>query len=333
MIEKELKYNYIFFFAWRDYARPMLGSELYNHPQVHIYNYAFSGPSWQQRLFHLHTAYRINEKVDLPLKSIWFKKMYDKGFNNDLPLCFVYIGANTVRYDGGFVDYVRKRDPHNKVVVLQWDLIAKKVKYDFNIIRKKVDLAVTYDKAEADKYAIHYFQETCYSKPVEIPEHPTIKQDVYFLGAAKDRLDRLHAIYRYLTDRGVKCKFMIAGAPEDKRISGEGMEYITGISYEENVRNVIESKCVLEVVQEGSSDITLRVKEAIAYERRLITDCAAKLDEYFNPNQLIQFSDISQIDTDLAKAALPENGFPPKMDMNPLKRLYDIQEQLEKLNG
>lgn len=323
----------MFLYAAQDFMHYMIGDELYNHPQVRIYKYAFNGPSWMQKLYHIHTAYSINEIKELPFKQVWYKRRYNQYFNNDLPICFIYLGGNMLRFDGGFTDYVRKRDPRNKIVMLHWDLISKKIRYDYSIIKNKVDLAVTYDKREAEKYHIHYFQETPYSKILEAPEWVEIKQDVYFLGAAKDRLDKLYDVFYYLKSRGVVCKFMIAGVPSEKQIVEEGIDYIKSISYRENIQNVIASKCVLEIVQEGSNDITLRAKEAIAYEKRLITDCHTDLHDYFNPGQLIQFSDILQIDTDLVKSSLPEEGFPSLLDMNPLNRLYDIQEQLEKNNG
>lgn len=326
-------YNFVFFYVRDDYLKQAIGLDLLRHPQVRIYNQTFYGPCFLQNIYHLHTSYRVNSKFNLPFKFIWFRRMYEQDFNNSLPICFIFLGGNMIRFDGGFTKYVKKRNPRNRVVMLHWDLISKKIKYDYNIIKNKVDLAISYDKEEARKYGIHYFQETTYSKPIKAPQNPIIKQDVYFLGMAKDRLEMIYAVYRYLIIRGVKCKFLIAGVSEEKRISGEGLEYISGISYEENIRNVIESKCILEVVQGGSSDITLRVKEAIAYERRLISNCPADINEFFNPNQLIQFDEVSDIDAKLAKASLPAEGFPPKMDMNPLKRLYDIQEQLEKLDG
>lgn len=326
-------YNFVFYYVRDDYLKQAIGLELLTHPQVRIYKEAFRGPYFLQKLYHLHTSYSLNSKINIPFKFIWFRRMYKQNFNNNMPICFIYIGGNMIRFDGGFTEYVKKRNSRNRVVMLHLDLISKNVNYDYNTIKDKVDLAITYDKEEARKYGIHYFQETTYSKPIIAMENPAFKQDVYFLGMAKDRLEEIYAVYQYLTIRGVKCKFLIAGVPEEKRISGKGLEYISRISYDENVRNVIESKCVLEVVQGGSSDITLRVKEAIAYERRLISNCPADLKEFFNPNQLIQFDEVSDIDTKLAKASLPAEGFPPKMDMNPLKRLYDIQEQLEKLDG
>lgn len=89
----------------------------------------------------------------------------------------------------------------------------------------------------------------------------------------------------------------------------------------------------MEVVQGNSSDITTRAKEAMAYGKRLITDCRSDLWSCFHEGQLICFSEVSQIDPELIRADYPTGGYPPLLDMDPLKRLYDMQEQLEKLNG
>ena len=126
------QYNYVFLFATTDYIRTLLGKELIQHPQVRVYQYAFDAPVLVQKVFHYHTAYKINHLVNLPLKSIWFKRMYDQDFENNLPICFVYVGGNMVRFDGGFTSYIKKRNPRNKVVMLHLDLISKKINYDYN---------------------------------------------------------------------------------------------------------------------------------------------------------------------------------------------------------
>ena len=111
-------------------------------------------------------------------------------------------------------------------------------------------------------------------------------------------------------------------------------------SIEENFNNEIErilieiyNKNISLISSGNSSDITMRAKEAMAYGKRLITDCRSDLEPCFHEGQLICFSEVSQIDPDLIRADYPAEGYPPLLDMDPLKRLYDLQEQLEELNG
>ena len=328
-ITKQLEYNFVFFFATQDYYAPLLGKELYNHPQVRIYKYAFNGTKIEEGLFRFHYAYKVNKRINLPFKSVWFKRMYTQDFSNNLPICFVFIGGNMLRFDSGFVDYIKQKDVRNKVVVIHWDLISKKIKYDYALIQNKVDLAITYDKKEAVKYGIHYFQERYYSKQIE-HNNNDFQQDVYYLGSAKDRLDRIYEIFYHLVKHGVKCKFQIVGAQTKDQISCEGIEFIKPISYLDNIENVIKSKCILDISQKGSQDITLRMQEAISYERRLITDCSADIGYLFNDGQLFQFTEVQSVNPELVKAEYPVGGYPAKIKSDPLQRLYFIQDKLRK---
>lgn len=327
-----LKFNFVFLFARDDFWKSVLGEELYNSPNVRVYKRAFNGNKFLEFLFRIHWSYKINSLIELPFKSIWFKKMYTQDFKNDLPLCFVYMGGNNIRYDGGFCDYVRKQSSENRQVIYHGDLISKKCKYDYSIIRNKVDMATTYDKEEAEKYGIYYFPETVYSKLISDTEDAHFEQDVYFLGVAKDRLPKIMQVYGKLHSDGLKVKFLIAGVEPENQIMGEGIEYIKGISYKENLQNVIKSKCILEIIQGGSSDITLRTREAMAYRRKLLTNCLGCDEKLFNVGQLYKFNEIDDIDTFSLKKDFNPKNFEPKVDMNPIRRLHFIQEALEENN-
>lgn len=329
----ELHYNFVFFFARDDYWKAILGKELYECENVHVYEEAFEGSWILKKLFHYLWSYNLNRRIRLPFKRIWFERMVRQRFPNDLPLCFVYMGANNIRFDGGFCKYVKKTIPGSRQVILHNDLISKKLDYDYEEVRSKVDLCTTYDKAEAKKFGIHYFQEATFSKLLEEPEQVSFKQDVYFLGAAKDRLPKILAVYNRLTEAGITCRFLIAGVSEEQQIPGKGIIYTKGISYLENLQNVIESKCILEIIQGDSVDITTRALEAIAYRRKLLTDCQICDSKDFNEGQLQVFTEPDSINVEFLRAEFNPADFPPQLDMNPLNRLYDIQEQLEKLNA
>lgn len=327
---ENLKYNFVFFFAESDFWQAIIGKELYDTDFCQVYKRAVKGSRLTEFLFRTHWAFSVNEKIDLPLKSLWYRRMYNQPFENGKPLCFVYMGANSIYHGLGFVDYVRKKDPRNRQVVMHQDLISKKINYDYNEYKKHFDLMMTYDKGEAEKYGIHYFPETVYSKL--IPDEPVeIEYDAYFLGAAKDRLDDIMAVYYRLHDAGLRCKFVLAGVPEEKKIVSDGIEYTTGISYIENLENVRKSNCVAEVIQGGSGGITLRSREAIAYGKKLLTNCTDIEAGWFNNGQLSVFSSPDSIDISF----LREKGgaYPTKIDMNPMKRLFDIQNELERRNN
>ena len=326
-----IKYNFVFFGASYDYSRALLGKDLYDCEYVHIYKGAFEGNIILQKLFHYHWSYRVNRKINLPFKCLWFKKMYHQNFIRNLPLCFVYYGGLNLLYDRGFTEYVRKQNPSNRQVILHEDKVDKGGKTDYKTLHAKVDLVITYDEMEAKKYGIHYFNQDCYSKIIPEPEHPDIIYDAYFIASVKDRLPQIMAVYHHLVNQGVKCKFMLAGVPKEKQITYLGIEYITNISYKENLENVIHSRCVIEIVQGGTVATTLRAKEAIAYRRRLLTNCPSVNPQQFHHGQLQFFDTPESIDCSFIRAPFEPNEYAPLVDLNPMKRLYDIQDQLDKL--
>lgn len=330
--ERKLKHNYVFFFANSDYWRAILGQELYDHPNIKVYNYAFDGNRFLKYLFRIHWSYSINKRIRLPFKRIWFKKMYRQSFADNLPLCFVYLGVNSIRFDGGFTEYVKKQSSQNRQIILHNDLIAKKCDYDYYSVRNKVDNATTYDKGEAEKFGIKYFCETTYSKLLPEPERAEFRWDVYFLAAAKDRLPKIIAVYDKLEAEGLNCLFIICGVNPEDQIQRKGICYSEPISYEDNIRYVLLSKCILELIQGGSVDITTRALEAIAYRRRLLTDCPICEDDYFHPGQLQKFSSPEEIQSDFIKKALDPEEYMPLLDMNPLNRIYFFEEILGELS-
>jgi len=159
-----LRYNFVFFFATEDYLPAFFGREVCEHLQVRMYKTAFDGPAALERLFHCHWAYRVNRRIDLPFKSIWFKRMYRQDFANGLPTCFVYLSGNTIYHSGGWCEYVRRRDPRNRQVVLHLDLIEKKyTDYPYADLRDMVDLCVTCNPDEAERFGIHCFDVITYT--------------------------------------------------------------------------------------------------------------------------------------------------------------------------
>lgn len=323
-----LMYNFIFLFADADYWEALIGQELYHGEYSRVYKTAFDGSPLLQKLFHYHWSYSMNEKMQMPFKQLWFRKMYKQSFTNGLPLCFVFMGGNSIRFDAGFCDYIRKKDPRNKVVILHEDLISKKINYDYEEIREKADLAITYDLAESKKYHIEYFQGLTYAKLIPESGKTDFLYDIYFLGAAKDRLPQIMEAYHYFHSHGLKCKFIIAGVAIENQVQEEGIEY-KYISYEENLRNLIQSSCTLEITQKGSTGITMRTLEAIAYKRKFITDSSLDMHSLFNDGQVAQYTKITDVPVEFLKTQYDPNEFSPKVDLDPMKRLYFIQQKLE----
>ena len=327
----KLHYNFVVFFARYDFWRSTFGEEAYNNKHIRIYKEAFFGPKILQKIFHYHWSCSLNQKICLPFKRIWFRKMYKQNFDNDLPIVFIYMAGSTIYYGKDFLKYIKNKNSKNKNVMLYADLLEKSKSNAHTLLKDLVDLEITYDLGESQKYGIEYFQKITYSKLIPEPIEPNFEFDVYFLGAAKDRLSKIHSAYQYFTQNGLRCKFVVAGVPKEKQ-TVQGIEYTSGISYEQNLQYVVRSKGILEIMQGGSSDITMRAREAVAYRRKFITDCQLDLSKYFYKNQLCQYKDFHEIDVEFLEDNFCPDEFNPKVDFNPIRRFYFIQDKLDEIN-
>ena len=323
------KYNFVFLFARFDYWKTILGEEFYHGKQTRGYPLAFRGNRFSQTLFRLHWSYKINSRISLPLKRIWFRRIYRQDFERKLPLCFVYIGSNNIRFDGGLIKYIRNNSSENRQVVLNMDLISKKCHYDYEIIRRKVDAAVIYDKAEAQKYGIHWYPGRFYQRTLPLTEPKDFETDVYFLGNAKDRLPLIMGVYQKLQAKGLRCKFLLTGVPKESQTPLEGVHYIDGISYEENLKLVQTSKCILEIGQRGSNAPTLRHSEAITYHRFLLSNCTdIKSSEYYIPETMSFFDSLDDIDLELIEQDIPYEVFHQRNIDFSMDRFLQFLEQI-----
>lgn len=312
------KYNYVIYKVTQDYAKPYF-FPLRKHDFIRVYERAFDGSPLLQKLFFLHWSNKVNRRIRLPFKRLWYKKICKQNFGNDRPCCYCFNGGKYLRESPGLYDYIKKLNPENKVMVYLMDMIEKTVG-NIDDIRGCTDAIVSYAASDAEKYGIYHFDGIFYGATVDVTELADFEWDAYFLGFAKDRLERIHRAYRVLSKAGLRCNFIICGTKPEDRIEGEGLHYQEPISYVENLENVKKSRCVLELMQGGSDAPTLRTQEAITYKRKLLTDHLSAADQpYFNPAFMSLFAEPEDIDTDFAAQPIDYSVFDDRYDLSPDK--------------
>ena len=326
--DKTTKYNYVLLNFGGDYLEPVF-HPLKNYPFVRLYSRAFDGNWLLQKLCFLHWSAKLNRRIRLPGKRIWYRRLLKQSFTEDKPCCYVFCGGKYITEDPGLYACIKKQNPENKCVVFCYDLISKK-QWDIEKVRKCCDHIITYDPGEAKKYRIDLFQAFMYGAISEVTEPQTFENDVYFLGFAKDRLHQIHAVYHTLSDSGLRCKFLICGVPKEKQLKGEGLHYCEPIPYRENIENVKRSKCVLELMQGGSDAPTLRTEEAHVYRRKLLTNHLGLVNQpYYDCNNMRVFSEPDEIDVAFLKEPINYSSFDDSYDYSP----YQLIAYLENLLG
>lgn len=318
------KYNYIIYKVTQDYLKPLF-VPLKKYDYVRVYDRAFDSGRFLQKLFFLHWSNKINSRIKLPFKRLWFKKMCRQSFNNDNPCCYIFNGGKYLYEAPQLYKYIKSLNPQNKVAVYFLDLIEKTAG-SIECFRDCSDAIISYDKDNAKKHNIECFDEITYGAITDVTEPTEFDWDVYFLGFAKDRLERIYNAYRVLTEAGLRCNFIICGTKPEDRIEGAGLHYQDPISYAENLENVKKSRCILELMQGGSNATTLRTQESITYKRKLLTDHLSVADQpYFNPAFMSLFAEPEQIDTSFAASPINYFAFDSAYDLSPHK-LIDFLE-------
>lgn len=247
-----------------------------------------------------HLSHRVNSKINLPLKWIWYKALFKNDFSINNTLCFVFTPG---WYYPEFFDYLKKKFKNSKFVFYFSDTIESKLKVipslNINYLKENFDLVLSYNPQDVEKYNLKY-TSIYYSKIPKswfesLPQYDNV--DVLFIGAARNRLSEIKSAYRRLTNAGLKCFFYVVSNSARNELSDEGIFYSkSAMPFNEYLGRTMSAKCILEIVDNNTTGCTLRFWEAIMYDKKLITNyTGVKNTIFYNPLYMQYFTSIEDI--------------------------------------
>ena len=281
-------------------------------------------------LYELHNSSHINRKVKLPFKDVWIPYYFKNPFKDKKPLCIVF--QNWALPTKAF-EYIDKHNPDVKKVKIHRDLL----KYVKNINQYDgfFDFSMTIDNQEAEKYGYVWFHE--YESKLDdlkiTKNYPEC--DVYFAGLVKDRLPKLMTIYKKLTAAGLKVNYYLLGVPKEKQEPLEGVTYGRRyLSYREMLERTVNSRCVLDVNQDGAKGFTSRFLEAVMYNKPLIADNSIiKSSKFYNPEYIQVYDDWNDLDPEFVKKDESRVDYHYIDDFSPIRLIEQIDAELVKRYG
>lgn len=202
-----------------------------------------------EELYFLNTdkpLFKLLKKVKISILGKWKNEInkYDK---------FIIFES---LYNEKVAKKIKRTKKENKVIVYFWNYIDDNNKYILN--DKNIDEFWTFDKNDAQKYNMKYNPQF-YTKNVKIQDEQN-KYDVLFLGRPKKRKKDIVDLEKKLKEEGIQTNFKIIENEKDY------------VSYDEYLKMIAESKCILDYNQEGQVGLSLRPMEALFLERKLITN-------------------------------------------------------------
>lgn len=216
--------------------------------------------------------FRINKIIKLPFKKLWYSKFCKNlRLNEKDNFNLIIYDWNRLGNDIKFLDYVKKHFPNVKLAYVFTNIVKITGAATNKFVDKLnlyYDTVFAFDETDAKKYNFFYLPLAYSENKVEAQ---TKRNDVFYVGRAKDRLNMLLETYEYLSDLGLCCDFNIFGVDSGEMKYTDEITYNKYMSYNEAIQRIKNSNCLIDIIQGDSTGLTIKTCEAIFYNKKLIT--------------------------------------------------------------
>ena len=181
------------------------------------------------------------------------------------------------------IDLLEKNNPDSRKIYYLWNTETNKEKIDY--ARKHSWEIWSFDKKEC-KEQNFFFVDQFY--PEIKRKKINLKYDIFFCGYNKGRAERLFQLEKIFENMDLKSRLIIREWGIQQYFESKkcyGAKYITFFEtkYGKILEYIQESKCLLEILKDNQMGYSMRVMEAIFFEKKLITNNKEILNaEFYN---------------------------------------------------
>lgn len=323
-------YNFVIYTDGFNSIENMFFLDVKDNPNVKIIskNRVFSN-FFIQKIFRIHFSHQIYNKINLPFKKIWYKKL-DYHFENNNETIYVFFPS---WYFPDFFKYLKAKHSNCKLAFYFGDTVESKLKniknMNVNYIKKQFDYVGSYNEGDVKKYGFKFLR-MCYSKYPNFDKiQVNIKYDVIFIGAARNRFDQILKCYEQVKKSDLKYFFYIVGV--DNYVSDDENFVVTKqiMDFSEYLKYIKKSKCIIEIIDKETDGGTLRFWDAIMYNRGLITNDKGIFKTRYCDYSSIIYTD-NFLDFNYAKVKQFDNiNYKYAGDNSPKKFLSIIEQEVQ----
>lgn len=281
-----------------------------------VEEYSLKAPLSNKLLHNLrrvHTSPKLRKLFPMPFQDIWVRSLFKRAKEAD---CVIFWVTALTEVSLDFLHKMKKRHVGQKMVLLIWDSLHGTSPLIPAVWHKIFDFPwdyiISFDKEDCQEFGFDWLGQSYYSKMEELkPVGPA--SDIYYVGNERGRTQQILAIYRKLSEAGIKCNFNLCkDAGLKKRIQlaiskDSGMEYEKGglnigyldQPYQQVLQELLNSGCILEVLQTGQHTQTVRYFEAVCYNKKLLTNNKNIVDlPFYDERYMRVFEKAEDIDVD-----------------------------------
>lgn len=260
-------------------------------------------PSFQRKLRQIHFSNIANRKVWLPLKRAW-------DFSNTLRISDMdrikrnYVIFQTgIKFSAHYIERL-KRERNACIVLYMPDNVRTmniaQTREEFERFKEHyhIDQVYSFDKKDCEEFEMEFFDfYSMLPTNVEKKEVFDGKPKILYVGGcrSKERLNTLHALYDRLKEQA-HCTFYLNGV-DSVDADRDGIIYNHTLSYAEVVELVQQHDVIVEIMNGNQAGNTLRLKEAVCYNKCLLTNNPfVQESPYYHPDFIQIFKEVDDID-------------------------------------
>lgn len=260
-----------------------------------LLNSCTSLPSILRKIRKVYFSNVANRKMWLPLKCAW-------DFSNTLRLSDLdpakrnYVIFQTgIKFSAHYIERLKRE--RNACVVLYMpdnirtmNMAQTREEFDRFCEHYHIDQVYSFDKNDCEEFGAEFFD--FYSMlPGNEQNEPSSKEDklkVLYVGGCRSfqRLNILHELFDKLKDKA-DCTFYLNGVTPELA-TRRGIVYNHPLTYAQVVDLVRQHDVIVEIMNGTQAGNTLRLKEAVCYNKLLLTNNNTVVDSPYYDKQYMQ---------------------------------------------
>lgn len=229
----------------------------------------------------------INKQINVPFKRIWYKSICQSiGLNNDC--CVLIYDHNPFGGDNDFLSYIRNCYPKVRLAYIFTNVVKFSAAYEMRYLDKlnqMYEVVFAFDPMDARNFNFSY-SPLIYDADDSINASEEIS-GVFYVGQAKDRFKLLIDIFERLKMLNIRRDFHIVNVSDAGKVHSDEIKYNKYITYDDAVKKIKSHSCLVDVIQGNSEGLTIKVCEAVCYNKKLITTNKHVVDYPFYDSRFI----------------------------------------------